>query len=71
MYSRRPQCRGELRDVGEEISWDRDFVQLENDESPYLTTFGPILISFSYSVVIDHFLIGSGVARVRSKLSKL
>jgi len=36
-----------------------------------LTTFAPILISFSMSVVRDHSLIGSGVARARRNLPRL
>jgi hypothetical protein len=38
---------------------------------PWLTTFAPILISFSLRVVIDQSLIGSGVASVRKKLPRL
>jgi hypothetical protein len=37
----------------------------------WLTTFAPILISFSRSVVINQSLIGSGVASVRRKLPTL
>jgi hypothetical protein len=36
-----------------------------------IRTFAPILISFSLSVVSDHSLIGSGVAKVRRKLARL
>ena len=35
---------------------------------PHMTTFAPILMSFSFRVVSDQSLIGSGVARVRRKL---
>jgi len=38
---------------------------------PRLTTFAPILISFSLSVVSVHSLIGSSVARARRKLPRL
>jgi hypothetical protein len=34
----------------------------------WLTTFAPILISFSFKLVSDQSLIGSGVASVRRKL---
>ena len=37
----------------------------------WLTTFAPILMSFSFRVVIDQSLIGSGVANVRRKLPRL
>jgi hypothetical protein len=39
--------------------------------SGQLTTFAPILMSFSFRVVSDQSLIGSGVARVRRKLPRL
>ena len=35
-----------------------------------LTTFAPILISFSRSDVIDHSLIGFGIASVRKQLPR-
>ena len=35
---------------------------------PWLTTFAPILISFSFKLVSDQSLIGSGVASVRRKI---
>ena len=35
------------------------------------TTFAPILISFSFRLVRDQSLIGSGVASVRKKLPRL
>lgn len=38
---------------------------------PWLTTFAPILTSFSRSVVSDHSAIASGIARVRRKLPRL
>ena len=38
---------------------------------PWLTTFAPILINFSFKLVSDQFLIGSGVASVRRKLPRL
>jgi hypothetical protein len=34
---------------------------------PWLTTYAPILMSFSLSLVSDQPLIGSGVPSVRSK----
>src|SRR4029077_17235092 len=37
----------------------------------WLTTFAPILMSFSLSLVSDQSLIGSGVASVRRKLPRL
>ena len=37
-------------------------------QRPWLTTFAPVLISFSLRLVRDQFLIGSGVASVRRKL---
>src|SRR5262249_20454255 len=40
-------------------------------ERPWLTTFAPILISFSVKLVSDQSLIGSGVASVRRKLPRL
>jgi hypothetical protein len=40
-------------------------------ERPWLTTFAPILISFSFKLVSDQSLIGSGVASVRKKLPRL
>src|SRR5262245_7916384 len=44
---------------------------LEAERIKYATTFGPILISFSFKVVSDQSLIGSGVASVRRKLPRL
>jgi hypothetical protein len=41
------------------------------DCRPWLTTFAPILISFSFKLVSDQSLIGSGVASVRRKLPRL
>ena len=38
---------------------------------PHMTTFAPILISFSFRLVSDQCLIGSGVASVRRKLPRL
>lgn len=37
----------------------------------WLTTFTPILMSFYLRLISDQTLIGSGIARVRRKLSKL
>ena len=34
-------------------------------------TFAPILISFSFKLVSDQFLMGSGVANVRRKFPRL
>jgi hypothetical protein len=38
---------------------------------PWLMTFAPILISFSFRLNIDQSLIGSGAANVRKKLPRL
>src|SRR5262245_28965308 len=38
---------------------------------PWLTTLAPILINFSFKLVSDRSLIGSGVAGVRRKLPRL
>jgi hypothetical protein len=38
---------------------------------PHMTTFAPILMSFSFRLVSDQSLIGSGVAKVRRKLPRL
>src|SRR5208282_5716420 len=40
-------------------------------ERPWLTTFAPILMSFSLRLVSDQSLIGSGVASVRKKFPRL
>jgi hypothetical protein len=40
-------------------------------QRPWLTSFAPILISFSFKLVSDQSLIGSGVASVRRKLPRL
>ena len=38
---------------------------------PHMTTFAQILMSFSFRLVSDQSLIGSGVASVRRKLPRL
>ena len=38
---------------------------------PHMTTFAPILISFSFRLVSDQSLIGSGVASVRRKFAEI
>src|SRR6516225_12487800 len=40
-------------------------------QRPWLTIFAPILISFSFRLVSDQSLIGSGVASVQELLDKL
>ena len=50
----------------------KDFTRvLDQAAAPWLTTLAPILMSFSFKVVIDQSLIGSGVANVRKKLPRL
>jgi hypothetical protein len=38
---------------------------------PHMTTFAPILMSFSRKLVSDHGSAASGIARVRMKLPRL
>jgi hypothetical protein len=44
-----------------------DLGNLECNVAPELTTLAPILISFSFRLVSDQSLIGSGVANVRTR----
>jgi hypothetical protein len=68
---RRPQFDDQSQNLGEQHSWHGDLGHPEGDIATGLTTFAPILIRFSFRLVRDQFLIGSGVASVRKKLPKL
>jgi hypothetical protein len=57
----RPQLRNQPQDIGEQNSGDGD----------WLTTFAPILMSLSFRIVSDQSLIGSGIASVRRKITKI
>ena len=63
----RPQLRDELQDVGEEVSRYGDLGQLERDIAPVTDDLRSELDSASFTLVSDQSLIGSGVARVRTK----
>ena len=59
------------QDVGEERLRNGDLGHLKADMAALLTTFAPILMSFSFRLVSDQSLIGSGVVSVRKKLPRL
>jgi hypothetical protein len=67
----RAQRRDQPQDVGEQMARDGNLGHLEGDVRPCLTTFAPILMSFSRRLVSDQSWIGSGVASVRRKFPRL
>jgi hypothetical protein len=56
--------------ISRKISWNICRGMATSAKRPWLTTFAPILISFSFKLVSDQSLIGSGVASVRRKLPR-
>jgi hypothetical protein len=57
----------EPQNLLENVPWDGDLGHLEGDVAAVADYLAPILISFSFRLVSDQSLIGSGVASVRRK----
>jgi hypothetical protein len=67
LHVERAAGRGRFRDqplnvVGQQISRDGDLAHLEGDIPAVADDFAPISMSFSFKLVSDQCLIGSGVA---------
>jgi len=66
-----PQFRDEPQNLLEHLPWDGDLGHLEGDRAAVADDLAPILINFSFKLVSNQSLIGSGVASVRRKLPRL
>jgi hypothetical protein len=67
----RPQFCDKPQNLLEHLPWDGVLGHLEGNMATVAHDLAPILISFSFRLVSDQSLIGSGVASVRRKFPRL